>query len=442
VVGSTPGPLTPSLSSLRHDLRVVIDAGLTAVGAAALVRRSFERHQLDAVFGERPLWLIAAGKAAAPMAAAFLERCGTRVMEALAVGTHQPAALPDAVEWHEASHPVPDARSVAAGRRALEMADGVRPDHTLVLLLSGGASSLLACPIDGLSLDDKQHTASTLMAAGADITALNTVRKHLSALKGGRLAARCAGRTVTLAISDVVGDDLSVIGSGPGVPDPTSWADALSMLHRYGGEERHRRVVLDTCARGTRGELPDTPPPGHPALARSSAWLAGGARDALEGAREAATRLGYHVIVRERPVTGEARNAATAWIEEVAAMAGAAARPLCVLSAGETTVCVTGRGRGGRNQEFALAAAPLIARAGSHAVLASIGTDGIDGPTDAAGACVDPSTLARAEAAGLGSPSRYLDDNNSYAFFAPLGDLVRTGRTDTNVGDMQVLLIG
>jgi glycerate 2-kinase len=420
----------------------VIDAGIAAAAAGALVARAFARQDLDAAIGPRPVHVIAAGKAAAPMVAAFVERCATPVAAAMAVATHQPAALPAGVEWHEASHPVPDARSVAAGRRALGLAQGVAPDETLVILLSGGASALLACPLEGLTLEDKQHTAAIMMAAGADITALNTVRKHLSALKGGRLAARCAGTTVTLAVSDVVGDDLSVIGSGPGVPDATTWADALAMLQQYGGVGRHRPAVLDACARGVRGDLPDTPPPGHRSLARSRALLAGGAREALDGARQAAARLGYHVVVRETRVTGEARHVAADWLEEAARTARDSTRPLCVLSAGETTVRVTGKGRGGRNQEFALALAPLIGRCGGAAVFASVGTDGIDGPTDAAGALVDPTTLDRAAAAGLGPPPGYLDANDSYAYFAALGDLIRTGPTDTNVGDVQVMLIG
>ena len=427
---------------MRHDLRAVIDAAITAVGSGALVAKAFAHHDLDAALGQRPVHLIAAGKAAAPMVAAFLARCAAPVAAALAVGTHRSVALPSRVEWHEANHPVPDARSLAAGRRALALAGGVGAGDTLVLLLSGGASALLACPLEGLTLDDKQHTSATLMAAGADIRALNTVRKHLSAVKGGRLAARCAGQTLTLAVSDVVGDDLSVIGSGPGVPDASTWSDARRVLLQYGGAERHRASVVDACERGLRGELPDTPAPGDPAMARSRAVLVGSAREALDGARREAERLGYTVVVRAEPVVGEARDVATTWFEDARRAVSESGRPVCVLSAGETTVRVTGTGRGGRNQEFALALVSLVASLGSRVAAASVGTDGIDGPTDAAGAIADSTTLARAAAAGLGPPQAYLDTNDSYSYFAPLGDLVRTGRTDTNVGDVQVMLVG
>ena len=427
---------------MRHDLRAVIDAAIAGVGAGSLVAKAFAHHHLDVALGQGRVHVIAAGKAAAPMMAAFLARCARPVAAAVAVGTHASVSLPPHVEWHEANHPVPDARSLAAGRRALAIADAVGAGDTLVVLLSGGASSLLACPLEGVTLGDKQHTSATLMAAGADIRALNTVRKHLSAVKGGRLAARCAGQTLTLAISDVVGDDMSVIGSGPGVPDASTWSDAHTVLLRYGGTGRYPAPVVNACERGMRGELPDTPAPGDAAMARSRALLVGSARDALDGARREAERLGYAVVVRPEPVVGEARDAAAEWFQDARRLVLERGRPACFLSAGETTVRVTGTGRGGRNQEFALALASLLTTVGSPTVAASVGTDGIDGPTDAAGAIVDSSTLDRAAAAGLGPPQAYLDLNDSYAYFAPLGDLVRTGRTDTNVGDVQVMLVG
>jgi len=420
----------------------VVDAGIAAAAAGPLVTSSFDHHDLDAALGARRVHVIAAGKAAAPMVAAFVARCRAPLGAVVAVGSHRHLALPSSVAWHETGHPTPDARSVAAGRRALETARAVAADEMLVILLSGGASALLACPLDGITLDDKQHTGRLLMAAGADITALNTVRKHLSALKGGRLAAACQGQTLTLAVSDVVGDDLSVIGSGPGVPDATTWRDALAMLARYGGLAHHRPVVVDVCERGARGEIQDTPGPGDPALARSRAVLIGGAAQAVAGARHAAASRGYHVIVEETPVTGEAREAAVSWLAAARRAAAPAPRPVCVLSTGETTVTVTGQGRGGRNQEFVLALARLAAEAGEALVAGSAGTDGIDGPTDAAGAIVDPTTLARAEAAGLPLPEHVLADNDSYRYFAGLGDLLQPGRTDTNVGDLQVMLIG
>lgn len=387
--------------------------------------------------------MVAAGKAAAAMAAAFLEACGrTRAKVALAVGPQATGEPPAGLEWVAGGHPLPDAGSETAGRRALAIARAVPPDGTLVLLLSGGASALMALPLDGLTLADKRQTAAQLMAAGADITALNTVRKHLSAIKGGRLAAACRGATLTLAVSDVVGDDPSVIGSGPGVGDATTWADVLAALERHGGVGAYPPAVVAACREGVEGRRDDTPAPGDARLARARALVIGGAADALEGAREAAARLGYHTIVLAAPVVGEAREAAPAWLGRSAQALAAAPRPACVLSAGETTVRVRGSGLGGRNQEFVVALAPLVGRLGGAVVAASVGTDGVDGPTPAAGGLVDATTLARAAALGLPPPRAVLDANDSHTFLAALDGLVVTGPTGTNVGDLQVLLVG
>jgi glycerate 2-kinase len=307
-------------------------------------------------------------------------------------------------------------------------------------LLSGGGSALMALPADGVSLRDKQDAARTLMANGADIYELNTVRKHLSAIKGGQLAAASRGAVITLALSDVVGDDLSVIASGPTVADDSTFGEALAILARRGGEQAYPAAVVTRLRAGVEQRVPETPAAGDPRLARTTARVIGPQRGAIEGARAAAAALGYHVHVIEQPVTGEARETAALHVANVVRDTALLPRPVCVISSGETTVTVTGRGKGGRNQEFALAMAPLLKMLPGDVVAASIGTDGIDGPTDAAGAIVDPSTLDRAAAAHL-DPAAYLLDNNSYEFFDGLGDLIRTGPTGTNVGDVQVMLI-
>jgi glycerate 2-kinase len=298
--------------------------------------------------------VIAAGKAAAPMSTALAAWPRLHIKSLLAIGTHAADSLAPRIEWHQASHPVPDHRSVAAARRALQSASEVGPDECLLLLLSGGASALMALPTEGITLEDKQHAVRTMLLAGADIHALNTVRKHLSAVKGGRLAAACRGRTVTLAVSDVLDDDLSVIGSGPGVADVTTWAEAASALARFGGAA-HVAAVRALIERGLRGEIADTPKPGDGALARAHAAVIGSRQDALAAARGAAEALGYHVVILEELVCGEAREAAPMWFARARRAAAAANAPMCVLSAGETTVRVTGSGRGGRNQEFVLA---------------------------------------------------------------------------------------
>jgi glycerate 2-kinase len=376
------------------------------------------------------------------MAATAARLLGARIRGGVVVGAGRGPdgnALP-ALETFVGGHPVPTADSERGGRRALAIADALAAEESLLVLLSGGASALMAVPADGLTLDDKRGTTERLLRAGADIQALNAVRKHLSSIKGGGLAARTRGPSRTLAVSDVVGDDLSVIASGPTVPDTSTFADALHVLRRFGGVDAYPKAVVARLEKGDRGEVPETPKPGDARLSRADAAVIGGRRDAMEGAAREAAARGYQVVRLEDPVVGEARTTALSHLRLVVARVAGVGRPVCVVSGGETTVRVTGRGKGGRNQEFALAAAEPLASLGVPAVAASIGTDGVDGPTDAAGALVDSTTIARAQTAGLGPPGRYLDDNNAYAFFEALGDLIHTGPTDTNVGDLQVIL--
>ena len=393
--------------------------------------------------------VIAAGKAAAAMLAAFDAAADFPVRTTLGIGPRRSpsetqdgsARLNSRTEWCDAGHPLPDEGSLRGARRALEIAGASHSDDVLVVLLSGGGSALMTLPAPELSLEMKQRTARTLMEQGADIYELNTVRKHLSAIKGGRLAVAARGRVLTLAVSDVVGDDLSVIASGPTVADDSTYEDALRTISRRGGVEAYPREVVSHLRRGVSGEVPETPKRGDERLARAAARVIGPQRGAIDGARKAAEELGYHVHVVAEPITGEARDSAREYVAALARIAASLPRPLCVISSGETTVTVVGRGKGGRNQEFALAMAPSLDTIGPRVLAASIGTDGIDGPTDAAGAVVDPTTLQRAHALGLPHAQSYLDDNNAYAFFERLGDLIRTGPTNTNVGDLQVVLV-
>jgi glycerate 2-kinase len=388
----------------------------------------------------RTLHVVAVGKAAAAMATAFSGAPHLAIAQTIAIGTHEHAALPSRVEWIQSSHPFPDGRSEAAANRALSIAQGVHSGEALVILLSGGASALMASPVEGISLADKIETTRLMMASGADIHALNTVRRHLSKVKGGRLAAACVGTTITLAISDVVGDDLNTIGSGPGVSDSTTWRDASIALERFGGSAHSHRVtrVVDL---GVDGKLADTPKPGHPSMVRAMARVIGGRVDAMEGARAAAAGRGYRAIVIPDAVTGEARHAAHDWLRRARDLVGPSPAKVCVISSGETTVTVTGTGTGGRNLEFALALADSLPSMGPMVAVASVGTDGIDGSSGVAGGIVDSTTMTRAFRAGLAPPGTYLAANDSLEFFTPLGDAIRTGRTDTNVGDLQVLLI-
>jgi glycerate 2-kinase len=350
-------------------------------------------------------------------------------------------AAPPAFDPILSAHPVPDERSVRAGRAALAAAHAIESGECLVVLLSGGASALMTVPAPGVSLEGKREVTRRLLRADADIHAVNCVRKHLSDVKGGRLAAACAGRTVTLAISDVVGDDPSVIGSGPTVGDPTTFLEALVVIDACGGRGVFPRDAVAWLERGAAGDVPETPKPGAASLTRSIVHVIGSGADARAAAVDAARRLGYRVIGAERPIVGEARVRGAEHASWLAALARDHLEALCVVSGGETTVHVRGSGTGGRNQEFALAAVPALATIGRAAALASVGTDGVDGPTDAAGAIADSSSATRARASGA-DPMRYLEANDAWSFFETLGDLVRTGATDTNVGDVQVTLIG
>jgi glycerate 2-kinase len=414
---------------------VLVEAALSAVSAGVLVREALSSFpHSDA---STPLRLLSVGKAASAMASAYVA-AGPPVASGLIISTHGDA--PAGLTFMPGAHPVPDARSVAAARAALALAAACPPDGRMTALISGGASALMALPVEGVTLEAKAAAVRRLLEAGADITSLNAVRKHLSAIKGGRLAQACGGSLDAWLLSDVVGDDPSVIGSGPTVPDPSTFADALDVLDRLGGRTRYPPEVVAHLAAGAEGRHGETPK--SPAeLPRTSTRVIGSAAQAREAVADAARRVGYEVIVREAAVVGEARRAAVdhlAWTRE---RLGGSGRATCVVSSGETTVRVTGSGRGGRNQEFALAAAMELERTATDWTVASVGTDGVDGPTDAAGACVDGATTRLARERGV-EPARFLAANDSWTFFSEVGGLVRTGPTDTNVGDVQIVLTG
>ena len=365
------------------------------------------------------------------MCDAFVRRHGDRVRDVVVA---------------RGSHPLPDQASAESGARALRLAtETADRGDLLVVLLSGGASAMLSAPADGISLDDTIAVTRLLLASGLAIADMNAVRKHLSAIKGGQLGA-VAGASITYAISDVhapIEDDPAVIGSGPTVADPSTFADAERALRRAGLWDALPASVRSRVVRGVRGEVPETPKPGDRRLASAAFVLAGSRTDAMAGARDAASARGYEVACIDQPTIGESAAAAVLFLERVREIARRSSRPLCVVAAGETTVTLplTGDvGVGGRNQEFALAAAPALADLGVCA-LASVGTDGIDGPTDAAGAIADSTTISRAAALGL-TPAAFLARHDAHSFFAALDDLVVTGPTGTNVGDLQILVCG
>jgi hydroxypyruvate reductase len=342
----------------------------------------------------------------------------------------------------EAGHPLPDPDGVEGARAIASSLAGCTERDLVLVLISGGGSALLPSPAPGLDLSDEIEATRLLLSAGADIGELNTVRKHISLLKGGGLAKAASPAVVRgLILSDVIGDDPAVIASGPLSPDPTTFADALDVVRRKGVFDRIPPAVRRRLLRGVRGEIPETPKPGDPVLASVRATIVGGNRASVDAAREKARSLGYSIGAAPWPVTGEARAAAEMLAALVRPAAASLGGPTAFVTGGETTVTVRGRGRGGRNQEMALALAlAMESHAGDPWVFLSAGTDGVDGPTPAAGGLVDGSTVARLRSAGA-DPRRLLEANDSHAALSASGDLVMTGPTGTNVADLQILMI-
>ena len=380
--------------------------------------------------------VVGAGKAAATMARA-VEDHWPGVLSGLVVtryGHHAPCKR---IEVVEAAHPVPDLAGREAAERILSMVRGVTEDDVVLCLISGGGSALLSLPAPGLTLQDKQAINRALLKSGANIAEMNCVRKHLSAIKGGRLAAAChPARVVTLTISDVPGDDPAVIASGPTVPDRTTFADARAILDKYGITEPF--AVLDHL----RAARDETPKPGDPRLARIETHLVAAPQQSLEAAADVARKAGVTPVILGDSLEGESREVAMVHAgiaRQVVRHGQPAPAPCVLLSGGETTVTVRGSGRGGRNAEFLLALA--VALGGEAGVYALAGdTDGVDGTEDNAGAILTPDTLARAAALNVDAKAM-LADNDGYSFFAALGDLVITGPTLTNVNDFRALLI-
>jgi hydroxypyruvate reductase len=380
--------------------------------------------------------VVGGGKASAAMARA-VEDAWDGPLEGLVVTQHGYRVACDRIEIVEASHPVPDTAGEAAARRILDLASSAGPDDLVLCLISGGGSALMPLPAAGLTLTDKQAVNRALLRSGATIGEMNCVRKHLSAIKGGRLAAAAApAEVVTLLISDVPGDSPAVIASGPTVPDPTTFADARAILEKYAIAEPDAAVAHLRAA----GE--ETPKPGDPRLAGGETILVATPQMALEAAASVARRRGVTPVILGDAVEGEAREVAkvhAAIARQVARRGQPSPPPAVLLSGGETTVTVRGKGRGGRNAEFLLALAVALDGAPGIFALAA-DTDGIDGTEDNAGAVIAPDSLARAAAAGLNAKA-LLADNDGYGFFAALDDLVITGPTLTNVNDFRAILI-
>lgn len=384
------------------------------------------RYRLDAF---RNIYVIGAGKASAQMARAIERLLKSRISGGEINVKDGHGAPLKRIHIHECAHPVPDKRGVEGARRVAEMARNAGPDDLVICLISGGASALMPLPAPTLTLAEKQEITRSLLHCGANIHEMNCVRKHISGIKGGHLARLAYPATLlTLILSDVMGDDMDVIGSGPTFPDRSTCAEARAILEKYG--------------LGHRPYLEETPKPGDKIFAKTQNLIVGSNALAVDAAADAARRLGFHTLVLSTLVQGEAREVArvhSAIAKEIRWAHRPVKPPACVISGGETTVTVRGNGRGGRNQEFALAAAIDIAGMPDTVILSG-GTDGTDGPTDAAGAVADGSTIARAQALGLNAEV-FLRNNDSYSYFEATGDLIKTGPTGTNVADIYLLLL-
>jgi len=436
---------------MMDDKRLVqslFNSALAAVEPGRALAPHLERLREEYLSGGfRRLVVAGFGKAAMPMARAAEERLGGLVTAGLVIAPHNTVSSPAEIglakiEVATAGHPHPDIDGVEASRRIVELAQGCDASTLLLLLVSGGGSSLFVAPAEGITLEEKLRTARLLMEAGADIQELNTVRKHLSCVKGGQLARIAQpARIASLLISDVPGDRFDVIASGPAVPDPTTFGAALAVLERYGLLEQAPCAVRDRLEQGRAGLLPDTPKPGDPLFERVSTIITAKNRDALEAAAAAAAELGLEARIICDSVVGEAGEAGRMLAARALRIRRAlpAGKRICLLSGGETTVTVRGGGTGGRSQELALAFAGEIAGEPGITLLAA-GTDGIDGPTDAAGAIVDGGTIALARREGL-DPAACLADNDSHPLLERCGALLRTGPTGTNVMDLQIVVV-
>lgn len=424
-------------AGLRKKALTILHEAIKAAAPGKAVARHLAREEFSRY---RDIYVVGAGKACGAMAGAVERALGRRITGGLLNIKYGHAVRLRRIELNECGHPVPDARGVEGARRIAQMAAGAGAGDLVLCLISGGASALLPLPADPVTLEEKQETTKLLLACGADIHEFNAVRKHLSQIKGGQLARLAHPAAVlSLLLSDVIGDDLDVIGSGPTAPDGSTFARARAILQKYGIFDRVPAAVRERIERGVRGEIAETPKKGDPAFNTVRNIIVGSNRLAVEAAAARAKELGFRTLVLSTFIEGETRDIArmhAAIAKEIVRYGRPLKPPACIISGGETTVTLRGDGLGGRNQEFALAAAIDIAGL-KNVVILSAGTDGSDGPTDAAGALAGGDTLSRDPRA-----PEFLARNDSYHYFEGLGDLVVTGPTQTNVADVHLILVG
>ncbi len=442
----------PLCLKARSTAIELLEEALRAADPYEAVRRNINVVGRDVIVGDRRfsvdnVWVLGLGKASINMVLAVEDVLGDVISGGVVAAPKSlkdnVKRLPSRVEVVWSSHPVPDESSVEAGRKLLEYANKAGPNDLVIVLVSGGGSALAEYPADEISIEDFMEVTRLLLRSGATIHEINAVRKHLSRFKGGWLARKAyPAHVASLIISDVVGDNLEVIASGPTAPDPTTFHDAYVVLKRYGLWDKLPVKPREYIEKGLRGEVPETPKPGDPLFNRVYNKIIASNIESLKAMESKAKGMGYNTLILTSLIQGEARvvGRVLASIALESAKTGYPVKPPAViLCGGETTVTVKGKGRGGRNQELALSAA--IDLRGIHGVaVASMGTDGIDGVTDVAGGIVDAHSIERGESLGL-NPYELLDDNNSYEFFSKLGDYIYTGPTGTNVNDVQVIVV-
>jgi hydroxypyruvate reductase len=437
--------------TMRDDAVKIFFSGLRAVEPGAALKKYCRLEEDHFFIGAsrydlsqfNNVFVIGAGKASAPMAAALEDLIGERITDGVLNVKYGHLAELKRVKLIEAGHPVPDENGERGSQAILNLAAKAQKHDLVLCLMSGGGSALLPLPAEGLTLKDKQDTIKVLLACGATIHEINAIRKHTSMIKGGRLArATYPAALAALILSDVVGDNLDVIASGPTVPDSSTFGDCMEIFKKYKITAKLPATVVAHIASGIGGHVSETPKSGDPAFARTHNQIVGNNLEAVRAAEKEAESLGYNTLVLSSMIEGETRPVAHlhgAIAREIVKTGHPIGTPACILSGGETTVTIKGTGLGGRCQEFALAAALDIS--GNHnIVILGGGTDGTDGPTDAAGAIVDSHSVTRAKAMGL-DPYHYLSNNDSYHFFKTLGDLLVTGPTNTNVMDLRIVLV-
>jgi len=391
----------------------------------------------------KKIYVIGGGKASGSMAETLEQILGTHITKGLVNIPRGNKHKTELIKLHEASHPIPDKSGVEGTRRMLEIAEQAKKEDLIICLISGGGSSLMPLPRDGITINDKREITDTLLKCGATINEINTVRKHISDFKGGWLAKKAYPATVlNLILSDVVGDHLDFIASGPTVPDSTTFSEAIKALKKYGLWDKAPATIKKVLSDGERGLIPETPKATDKAFKKVYNVVIGNNRFASLAVCEQLRSAGLNTLLLTSTLEGEARHVGVmlaSIASEVATSGNPVPKPAGIIAGGETTVTVTGNGLGGRNQEIALAAALKVGGL-DGVVVASLSTDGVDGPTDAAGAIVDGKTIVRAAEMDL-NPEEFLAENDSYNFFSKLGDLIFTGPTGTNVNDVSVIVV-